>query len=85
MQMTVLIQTRWHGFHAVNLAIRGRSASRSLMVLSTCVCAACSYSETMIEIFGEAGRSARSAVGHATLPFGVPIEVPPTLTHLPLI
>ena len=69
-------------FHAVNLAIQCRSASHSLMVLSPCVCAVCRYSETMIEIFGEAGRSARSAVGHATLPFGVPIEVPPNPTQL---
>lgn len=35
----------------------------------------CSYSEVMLDVFGEAGRSARSAIGHATLPFGVPIEV----------
>lgn len=33
------------------------------------------YTELMMEVFGEAGKSARSAIGHSTLPFGVPIEV----------
>ena len=33
------------------------------------------YTEVMMEIFGEAGKSARSAIGHSTLPMGVPIEV----------
>jgi enamine deaminase RidA (YjgF/YER057c/UK114 family) len=32
-------------------------------------------SELMIEVFGEAGRHARSAVGVASLPFGVAVEV----------
>ncbi len=32
-------------------------------------------SELMIEIFGEAGRHARSAVGVAGLPFGVAVEI----------
>jgi enamine deaminase RidA (YjgF/YER057c/UK114 family) len=29
----------------------------------------------LIEILGEAGRGARSAVGMAELPFGIPVEV----------
>ena len=33
------------------------------------------YTEVMMEIFGEAGKSARSAIGQSTLPMGVPIEV----------
>lgn len=32
-------------------------------------------SEFLVEIFGEAGRHARSAVGIAELPLGVPVEV----------
>jgi len=32
-------------------------------------------SELMIEVFGEAGRHARSAVGVAGLPFGVAVEI----------
>lgn len=32
-------------------------------------------SEVLINVFGEAGRSTRSAVGHATLPFGASVEV----------
>jgi enamine deaminase RidA (YjgF/YER057c/UK114 family) len=32
-------------------------------------------SELMIEIFGEAGRHARSAIGVAELPLGTPVEV----------
>ena len=32
-------------------------------------------SELMQDVFGEAGRHARSAVGVATLPLGVPVEV----------
>jgi enamine deaminase RidA (YjgF/YER057c/UK114 family) len=32
-------------------------------------------SELMIEVFGEAGRHARSAVGVAGLPFGVPVGI----------
>ncbi len=35
----------------------------------------CRYTEVMMEVFGEAGKSARSAIGHSTLPMGVPIEV----------
>lgn len=33
------------------------------------------FSDLMAEVFGEAGRHARSAVGLAALPLGVPIEV----------
>lgn len=32
-------------------------------------------SDLLIEVFGERGRHARSAVGVATLPFGIPIEI----------
>ena len=32
-------------------------------------------SELMIEVFGDAGRHARSAVGVAQLPFGVAVEI----------
>ncbi|MFY9330169.1 MAG: RidA family protein [Candidatus Nanopelagicales bacterium] len=32
-------------------------------------------SETLLEIFGDAGRHARSAIGVASLPLGVPVEV----------
>ena len=32
-------------------------------------------SEILLEIFGDAGRHARSAVGVASLPLGVPVEV----------
>jgi enamine deaminase RidA (YjgF/YER057c/UK114 family) len=32
-------------------------------------------SELLVEIFGEAGRHARAAVGTNTLPFGVPVEI----------
>ncbi len=33
------------------------------------------FSRVMLEVFGEAGRAARSAVGAASLPLGVPVEV----------
>lgn len=33
------------------------------------------FSDLMVEVFGEAGRHARSAVGMAELPLGVPIEI----------
>jgi enamine deaminase RidA (YjgF/YER057c/UK114 family) len=34
------------------------------------------FSETIIEVFGEEkGKAARSAVGMAGLPFGIPVEV----------
>ncbi len=29
----------------------------------------------MVEVFGDGGRSARSAVGMASLPFQIPVEV----------
>ena len=32
-------------------------------------------SELLLEVFGEAGRHARSAVGMAVLPFGAPVEI----------
>jgi enamine deaminase RidA (YjgF/YER057c/UK114 family) len=32
-------------------------------------------SELLVEVFGDAGRHARSAVGMAALPLGVPVEV----------
>jgi len=32
-------------------------------------------SDLMVEVFGEAGRHARSAVGMASLPFGTPVEI----------
>ena len=32
-------------------------------------------SQLLIDVFGEGGRSARSAVGVAELPLGVPVEV----------
>lgn len=33
------------------------------------------FSELVLEVFGEHGRHARSAIGVAELPFGVPVEV----------
>ena len=33
------------------------------------------FSDLMFEIFGEAGRHARSAVGMSSLPFQIPVEV----------
>ena len=33
------------------------------------------FSGLMVEVFGEAGRHARSAVGMAELPFGIPVEI----------
>ena len=32
-------------------------------------------SQLLLDVFGEAGRHARTAVGVAELPFGVPVEV----------
>ena len=32
-------------------------------------------SDLLVEVFGEAGRHARSAVGMAALPMGIPVEV----------
>jgi enamine deaminase RidA (YjgF/YER057c/UK114 family) len=32
-------------------------------------------SDLLVEVFGEAGRHARSAVGMAELPFGIPVEI----------
>jgi enamine deaminase RidA (YjgF/YER057c/UK114 family) len=32
-------------------------------------------SDTLVEIFGDAGRHARSAIGVAELPFGIPVEI----------
>jgi enamine deaminase RidA (YjgF/YER057c/UK114 family) len=32
-------------------------------------------SELLVEAFGDAGRGARSAVGVAALPFGIPVEI----------
>jgi enamine deaminase RidA (YjgF/YER057c/UK114 family) len=33
------------------------------------------FSNTMVEVFGDAGKAARSAVGMGSLPFNVPVEV----------
>lgn len=33
------------------------------------------FSNLMVEIFGEPGRCARSAVGMGSLPFGIPVEI----------
>jgi enamine deaminase RidA (YjgF/YER057c/UK114 family) len=33
------------------------------------------FSDLMVEVFGEAGRHARSAVGMAELPVGIPVEI----------
>lgn len=33
------------------------------------------FSNTMVEIFGDAGKAARSAVGMGSLPYNVPVEV----------
>jgi len=33
------------------------------------------FSDLMVEVFGESGRHARSAVGMAELPFGIPVEI----------
>ncbi|MBH68896.1 MAG: hypothetical protein CMM58_11130 [Rhodospirillaceae bacterium] len=37
------------------------------------------FSNLMIEVFGEAGRGARSAVGMSSLPFNIPVEVEMTV------
>ena len=33
------------------------------------------FSDLMVEVFGEDGRHARSAVGMAALPMGIPVEI----------
>lgn len=33
------------------------------------------FSDLMVEVFGDAGRHARSAVGMAQLPNGMPVEI----------
>jgi len=33
------------------------------------------FSDLMVEVFGEKGRHARSAVGMGSLPFGLPVEI----------
>ena len=33
------------------------------------------FSDLMVDVFGELGRHARSAVGMAELPFGIPVEI----------
>jgi enamine deaminase RidA (YjgF/YER057c/UK114 family) len=33
------------------------------------------FSDFMVEVFGEKGRGARSAVGMGSLPFQIPVEV----------
>ncbi len=33
------------------------------------------FSDLMVEVFGESGRHARSAVGMAELPLGIPVEI----------
>lgn len=33
------------------------------------------FSDLMVDVFGEAGRHTRSAVGMAELPFGIPVEI----------
>ena len=33
------------------------------------------YSDLMVEVFGEKGKHARSAVGMASLPMGIPVEI----------
>jgi enamine deaminase RidA (YjgF/YER057c/UK114 family) len=33
------------------------------------------FSDLMVEVFGESGRHARSAVGMAELPSGIPVEI----------
>jgi hypothetical protein len=33
------------------------------------------FSDLMVEIFGDAGRHARSAVGMGSLPFGIAVEI----------
>jgi len=33
------------------------------------------FSDLMVEVFGENGRHARSAVGMAALPMGIPVEI----------
>jgi len=37
------------------------------------------FSNTMVEIFGDAAKAARSAVGMGSLPYNVPVEVEATL------
>jgi enamine deaminase RidA (YjgF/YER057c/UK114 family) len=33
------------------------------------------FSDLMVEVFGDAGRHARSAVGMGSLPNGIPVEI----------
>jgi len=33
------------------------------------------FSDLMVEVFGDSGRHARSAVGMGELPFGIPVEI----------
>ena len=37
------------------------------------------FSDLMVEVFGEKGKHARAAVGHASLPFNMAIEIEVTL------
>lgn len=41
------------------------------------------FSDLVLEVFGERGRHARSAIGVAELPFGVPVEVEAEVAVLP--
>jgi enamine deaminase RidA (YjgF/YER057c/UK114 family) len=41
------------------------------------------FSDLMVEIFGENGKHARSAVGMNSLPFGIPVEVEMIVEVLP--
>ena len=41
------------------------------------------YSELMVEVFGEGGRHARSAVGMGSLPFGMTVEVEAIVEIIP--
>ena len=42
------------------------------------------FSDLVLEVFGERGRHARSAIGVAELPFGVPVEVEAEVAVLPI-
>jgi enamine deaminase RidA (YjgF/YER057c/UK114 family) len=42
------------------------------------------FSDLMVEVFGDAGRHARSAVGMAALPIGIPVEIEMVLEVAPV-
>lgn len=74
-----------NGLAVVKAAVGSLSAVKQVVRLGVFVCSAEGFegqpkiangaSELMVEVFGEAGRHARAAVGSIALPLGAPVEV----------